>query len=156
MGGSYGGYAALSGLAFTPDVFAAAVHRVGIADMISLHVDRPPYWDLYRGSLSRFYGDPDNADDRCVMAERSPLTHVGAIRAPLLVIHGANDVRVRRDHSDRIVAALRARNRDIEYILFDDEGHGINRTPNRMSYIRAVERFLARHLGGRDGGDPAE
>jgi dipeptidyl aminopeptidase/acylaminoacyl peptidase len=86
------------------------------------------------------------------MAERSPLTRVDAIRAPLLVIHGANDVRVRRDHSDRIVAALKARKRDVEYILFADEGHGINRTTNRLLYIRAVERFLARHLGGRDGG----
>jgi dipeptidyl aminopeptidase/acylaminoacyl peptidase len=150
MGASYGGYAALSGLAFTPDVFVAGVDRVGIADMISLHTDRPPYW--FRGFWSRFYGDPDNPDDRRIMADRSPLTHAAAIRAPLLVIHGANDVRVRRDHSDRIVAALKARNHAVEYLLFDDEGHGLNRTPNRIAYMRAVERFLAHHLGGRDGG----
>ena len=152
VGASYGGYAALSGLAFTPDVFVAAVDRVGIADMISLRTDMPPYWQPYAGALSRFYGDPDNPDERRAMAERSPLTRVDAIRAPLLVIQGANDVRVKRDHSDRIVAALKARNRDVEYILFGDEGHGINRTPNRMAYARALERFLARHLGGRDGG----
>jgi dipeptidyl aminopeptidase/acylaminoacyl peptidase len=150
MGASYGGYAALSGLAFTPDVFVAGVDRVGIADMISLHTDRPAYW--FRGFWSRFYGDPDNPDDRRVMADRSPLTHAAAIRAPLLVIHGANDIRVRRDHSDRIVSALKARNHAVEYLLFDDEGHGLNRTPNRIVYMRAVERFLARHLGGRDGG----
>jgi dipeptidyl aminopeptidase/acylaminoacyl peptidase len=152
MGASYGGYATLSGLAFTPDVFVAGVNRVGIADMISLRTDMPPYWHPYAGVLSRFYGDPDNPGERHVMAERSPLTRVDAIRAPLLVIHGGNDVRVRRDHSDRMVAALKARNHDVEYILFEDEGHGINRTPNRLAYIRAVERFLARHLGGRDGG----
>jgi dipeptidyl aminopeptidase/acylaminoacyl peptidase len=69
------------------------------------------------------------------------------------VVQGANDIRVRRNHSDRIVAELRARNHDVEYLLFDDEGHGINGTPNRLRYMRAVERFLARHLGGRDGGD---
>jgi dipeptidyl aminopeptidase/acylaminoacyl peptidase len=152
MGASYGGYAALSGLAFTPEVFVAGVDRVGVADMVSLRTDMPPYWQPYAGMLSRFYGDPADPRERRTMVERSPLSRVDAIRAPLLVIHGANDVRVRRDHSDRIVAALKARKRDVEYILFADEGHGINRTTNRLLYIRAVERFLARHLGGRDGG----
>jgi len=156
MGASYGGYAALSGLAFTPDVFAAGIDRVGIADVVSLTQDRPPYWELFGGFWSRFYGDVDNPDDRRVMLERSPLTRVDAIRAPLLIVHGANDVRVRRDHSDRIATALLGRSHSVEYILFDDEGHGINRTPNRIAYFRAVERFLARHLGGRDGGDPVE
>ena len=79
-----------------------------------------------------------------------------AIRAPLLVVQGANDVRVKRDHSDRIVEALRARNHDVEYLVFPDEGHTINRTPNMMTYMRAVERFLARTIGGRDGGEVAE
>jgi len=151
MGASYGGYAALSGLAFTPDVFVAGVDRVGVADMISLRTDMPSYWQPYAGLLSRFYGDPDLLDERRVMAERSPINRADAIRAPLLVVQGANDVRVRRDHSDRIVAALKARNHDVEYILFDDEGHGINRTPNHLAYLRAVERFLARHLGGSEG-----
>jgi dipeptidyl aminopeptidase/acylaminoacyl peptidase len=153
MGASYGGYAALSGLAFTPEVFVAGVDRVGVADMVSLRTDMPPYWQPYAGMLSRFYGDPADPRERRTMVERSPLSRVDAIRAPLLVIHGANDVRVRRDHSDRIVQALRARNRNVEYLLFSDEGHGINRTPNRLAYARAVERFLARHLGGRDGGE---
>jgi dipeptidyl aminopeptidase/acylaminoacyl peptidase len=157
MGASYGGYAALSGLAFTPDVFAAGVNRVGIADMVSLIEDWPQYWrtgDM--GFWSQFFGDPRKAEERAALVERSPLAHADAIRAPLLVIHGANDVRVRRDHSDRIVAALRARNHDVEYILFDDEGHAMNRTSNQIRYLRAVERFLARHLGGRDGGDASE
>jgi len=154
MGASYGGYAALSGAAFTPDVFVAAVDRVGISDMVSLIEDWPKYWRVGEmGFWSRFYGDPRKPDERRILAERSPLNHVDAIRAPLLVVHGANDIRVRRDHSDRIVAALRERNHDVEYLLFTDEGHGINRTPNRIAFMRAVERFLARHLGGRDGGD---
>jgi dipeptidyl aminopeptidase/acylaminoacyl peptidase len=91
-----------------------------------------------------------------VLADRSPLNHVDAIRVPLLVVQGANDVRVRHDQSDRLVAALRARNHDAEYLLFPDEGHGLNRTANRVAYMRAVERFLARNLGGRDGGDPPD
>ena len=86
------------------------------------------------GFWSRFYGDVDNAEDRRVMVERSPLTHVDAIRVPLLIIHGANDIRVKRDHSDRIVAALQGRNHNVDYQLFEDEGHGINRTPNRLAF----------------------
>jgi dienelactone hydrolase len=157
MGASYGGYAALLGAAFTPDVFVAAVDRVGIADMVSLIENWPPYWRVDdMGFWSRFFGDPRKPEERAYLAEGSPLTRVDAIRVPLLVIHGANDVRVRRDHSDRIVAALKARNHDVEYILFPDEGHGINLTSNRLTYYRSVERFLARHLGGRDGGDVAE
>ena len=157
MGGSYGGYSALSGAAFTPDVFVAAVDRVGISDMVSLIEDWPKYWRVGdMGFWSRFFGDPRKPEERSLLADRSPLNHADAIRAPLLVVQGANDVRVRRDHSDRIVAALRARNHDVEYLLFPDEGHGINHTANRIAFMRAVERFLARHLGGRDGGDAAD
>jgi dipeptidyl aminopeptidase/acylaminoacyl peptidase len=156
VGASYGGYAALWGLAFTPDVFAAGVDRVGIADMLSLRADGPPQWYLSRGFHTRFYGDMGNADDRRIMADRSPLAHIDAIRAPLLVCHGVNDIRVKRDHSDRIVAALKARRLAVEYLLFEDEGHSINRTPNRVAFWRAVEHFLSRYLGGRDGGDRAE
>jgi dipeptidyl aminopeptidase/acylaminoacyl peptidase len=157
MGASYGGYAALSGAAFTPDTFVAAVDRVGISDMVTLIEDWPKYWrtgDM--GFWSQFFGDPRKSDERNVLAERSPLNHVDAMRVPLLIAQGANDIRVRRDQSDRIVAALRARNHDVDYLLFPDEGHGINRTANRMAFARAVEQFLARHLGGRDGGDPAD
>ncbi len=157
MGASYGGYSALSGAAFTPDVFVAAVDRVGISDMVSLIEDWPRYWRVGgMGFWSRFFGDPSKPEERQLLAERSPLNYVDAIRVPVLVVQGANDIRVRRDQSDRIVAALQARNHDVEYLLFPDEGHGINQTPNRIAFMRAVERFLARHLGGRDGGDAAE
>jgi dipeptidyl aminopeptidase/acylaminoacyl peptidase len=154
MGASYGGYSALSGAAFTPDMFVAAVDVVGIADMVSLIEDWPKYWRVGdMGFWSRFFADPRKPEERSLLAERSPLNHVDAIRVPLLVVQGANDVRVRRDQSDRMVAALRAHNHEVEYLLFPDEGHSFNRTPNRIAYMRAVERFLARHLGGRDGGD---
>jgi acetyl esterase/lipase len=150
MGGSYGGYAALSGAAFTPDVFAAAIDRVGISDMVSLIEDWPVYWQTGEmGFWKKFYGDPKDPKGRAYLMERSPLHSVDAIRIPLLVVHGANDVRVRRDHSDRIVEALKARKRDVQYIVFDDEGHGLNRTANQLTFVRAVEKFLARHLGGR-------
>jgi dipeptidyl aminopeptidase/acylaminoacyl peptidase len=122
--------------------------------MDSLIEDWPKYWRVGdMGVWSRFFGDPRKPDERSVLAERSPLNQAQAIHIPLLVAQGANDVRVRRDQSDRIVESLRARNHDVEYLLFPDEGHGINATPNRVAYMRAVERFLARHLGGRDGGD---
>jgi len=157
MGGSYGGYSTLSGLAFTPDVFVAGVDRVGISDMVSLIEDWPAYWRAGEmGFWYRFFADPRNPEERRILADRSPLTHADAIKAPLLVIQGANDVRVKRDQSDRIVAALQARSHPVEYILFGDEGHGINGTANRVTYLRAVEKFLAKHLGGRDGGDPRD
>ena len=96
MGASYGGYAALSGAAFTPDVFTAAVDRVGISDMVSLIEDCPKYWRVGdMGFWSRFFGDPRKPEERSLLAERSPLNHAGAVRVPLLIVHGANDVRVR-------------------------------------------------------------
>ena len=140
-----------------PTCSSAAVDRVGISDMVSLIEDWPKYWRVGdMGFWSRFFGDPRKPEERALLAERSPLNHADAIRAPLLVVQGANDMRVRRDHSDRIVAALRGRNHDVEYVLFPDEGHGLNQTANRIAFMRAVERFLARHLGGRDGGDPRD
>src|SRR4029078_4278125 len=127
MGASYGGYAALSGAAFTPDVFVAAVDRVGISDMGRLIEDWPRYWRVgYMSFWSRFYGDPRKPAERGLLAERSPLNHVDAIRVPLLVVQGANDIRVRRDQSDRLVAALRARNHDAEYLLFPYHVHALD------------------------------
>ena len=128
------------------------VTRVGVADWVSTIEQWPAYWragDM--GFWSRFYGDPRKPEERKLLAERSPVNHTDAIRIPMLVLHGANDVRVRRDNSDRVVAALRARQHEAEYIVFPDEGHGINGTRNRLTYMRAVERFLAKHLGGREG-----
>ena len=151
MGASFGGYAALSGAAFTPDVFVAAVDRVGVSDWASIIEQWPRYWragDM--GFWKRFFGDPKNPADRKLLTERSPVFHTDAIRIPMLVAQGANDVRVPRDQSDRVVAALRARKQEVEYIVFPDEGHPMNGTANTVAYLRAVEHFLAKHLGGRE------
>jgi dipeptidyl aminopeptidase/acylaminoacyl peptidase len=150
-GRSFGGYEALVGLAFTPDVFAAGVSIVGFADVASLIEDFPPYWKHWTYLWRDFAGDPADPAQRAEMDARSPLGHVDAIASPLLVAQGANDVRVLRDQSDRLVAALRERGRDVRYLVFDDEGHAIQRWQNQVVLNRAVEDFLAEHLGGRSG-----
>jgi len=110
----------------------------------------PPYWrPLLAGTWFRFVGDPDDPDDLADLEARSPINRVDAIRAPLLVLQGANDPRVTKHESDQIVEALRERGVPVEYIVKDDEGHGFVKPENRMDVYRAVERFLARHLGGR-------
>jgi dipeptidyl aminopeptidase/acylaminoacyl peptidase len=154
-GGSYGGYAALVGVTFTPDVFAAAVSYVGPSSLVTLARSFPAYWrPLLASTWFRYVGDPDDPDDLADMERRSPLNHVDRIVTPLLVIQGANDPRVTKQESDQIVAALRARGVDVDYIVKDDEGHGFVKPENRMDAYGAVERFFAKHLGGRvaDGG----
>jgi dipeptidyl aminopeptidase/acylaminoacyl peptidase len=149
-GGSYGGYAALVGASFTPDVFACAVSVVGPSSLVTLIRSFPAYWKpLLAGSWYRYVGDPDDPQQLADLEARSPMSRVGDITAPLLVIQGANDPRVTKPESDQIVGALRARGVEVEYIVKDDEGHGFVRPENRMDVYRALERFLARHLGGR-------
>jgi dipeptidyl aminopeptidase/acylaminoacyl peptidase len=149
-GGSYGGYAALVGATFTPGVFAAAVSVVGPSSLVTLVRSFPPYWRPFLASTwFRYVGDPDDPEQLADLEARSPLNRVGAIRAPLLVIQGANDPRVTKAESDQIVAALRERGLVVEYLVKDDEGHGFVKPENRLDAYRAIERFLARHLGGR-------
>jgi dipeptidyl aminopeptidase/acylaminoacyl peptidase len=150
FGGSYGGYAALVGATFTPDVFAAVVSYVGPSSLVTLVRSFPAYWRPFMESTwFRFVGDPEKPDDVADMEARSPLNRVDAIRAPLLVIQGATDPRVTRQESEQIVAALRARGVAVEYLVKEDEGHGFVKPENRMEAYRAIELFLARHLGGR-------
>ncbi|MET8875029.1 S9 family peptidase [Nocardia sp. NPDC004604] len=147
IGGSYGGYAALVGVTFTPDVFAAAVDYVGMSNLANFLRTIPPFskpqvannWHL-------FVGDPDDPEQEADMLARSPITHVDRIRTPLLVIQGANDVRVVRAESDNLVAALRARGVEVEYLLAADEGHGFVNPDNQIEMFHVVERFFARHL----------
>ncbi|MCP5084345.1 MAG: S9 family peptidase [Alphaproteobacteria bacterium] len=148
-GHSYGGYATLVGLTFTPDIFAAGISVVGVADLVSAFESFPSYW---KNSLARWHayvGHPENPEDRTDMASRSPINYVDRINKPMLVVHGANDVRVSRSHSDRIVAAVTKNGRAAKYIVFDDEGHNIRKQRNKMTFARALEQFLAQHLGGR-------
>jgi dipeptidyl aminopeptidase/acylaminoacyl peptidase len=149
-GGSYGGYAALVGATFTPDVFAAVVSVVGPSSLVTLVRSFPPYWRPFLASTwFRYVGDPDDPEQLADMEARSPLARVDRIRAPLLVVQGANDPRVTKQESDQIVAALRGRGVEVEYLVKDDEGHGFVKPENRLEAYAAIERFLARHLGGR-------
>jgi dipeptidyl aminopeptidase/acylaminoacyl peptidase len=149
MGGSYGGYATLAGLAFTPDVYAAGVSIVGPSNLITLLDSIPPYWESIRKLFTQRMGDPGTAEGRAQLERQSPLNSANKIKSPLLVIQGANDPRVKKAESDQIVVALRERGFPVEYIVAPDEGHGFARPVNNMAMFAASEKFLAKHIGGR-------
>jgi dipeptidyl aminopeptidase/acylaminoacyl peptidase len=149
LGGSYGGYATLAGLAFTPDVYAAGVSLVGPSSLLTLLSSIPPYWEAARVVFHKRMGDPSTPEGKAQLERQSPLNSATKIRAPLLVVQGANDPRVKKAESDQIVVALRERGFPVEYIVAPDEGHGFARPVNNMAWIAAAERFLAKHLGGR-------
>src|ERR1700728_2294312 len=146
-GGSYGGYAALVGAAFTPDVFCCAVDIVGPSNLKTLLETIPPYWAPMIAQLYRRVGNPET--DAEFLWSRSPLSRARDIRIPLLIAQGANDPRVKQAESEQIVAALTDAGIDYEYMLFPDEGHGFAKPGNRLKFYAAAERFLARYLGGR-------
>ena len=152
-GHSYGGYAALVGLTFTPEVFAAAVNVVGVADLVRTAETFPPYWKNWLHRWLDYVGDPAVPEDREDMAARSPINFVSRIKRPLLMVQGANDVRVVREHSDRIAQAMTKAGLPFEYVVFEDEGHAIRKWQNRLAFARHLEVFLANHLGGRTGED---
>ena len=149
MGASYGGYATLAGLAFTPDVYAAGVSIVGPSNLITLLNSIPPYWEAGRIIFHERMGNPNTAEGKAMLTSRSPLSAANQIKAPLLVIQGANDPRVNKAESEQIVIALRERGFPVEYMLAPDEGHGFARPINNLALFTAAEKFLAKHLGGR-------
>ena len=146
-GGSYGGYAALVGAAFTPDVFRCAVDIVGPSNLKTLIESIPPYWAPLVAQFHTRVGNPEMEAD--LLWARSPLSKADQIRIPLLIAQGANDPRVKQAESEQIVAALKERGIDYQYLLFPDEGHGFAQPENRLKFYAAAEAFLARHLGGR-------
>ena len=148
-GGSYGGYATLAGLTFTPETFACGVDIVGPSNLITLLDSIPPYWGPMRSIFTSRMGNPDTAEGRALLVERSPLTHVANIRKPLLIGQGANDPRVKQAESDQIVAAMEARDIPVTYALYPDEGHGFARPQNNIAFNAVTESFLGRCLGGR-------
>jgi dipeptidyl aminopeptidase/acylaminoacyl peptidase len=156
MGGSYGGYATLAGVAFTPDVYRAAVDIVGPANLLTLLDAIPPYWESMRKIMYARMADPSTPEGKAWMKERSPLTDAGKIKTPLMVVQGANDPRVNRREAEQIVIALRDRGYTVEYLLAPDEGHGFARPVNNMAMFMAAEKFLAQNLDGRyqEGGTP--
>jgi dipeptidyl aminopeptidase/acylaminoacyl peptidase len=156
MGGSYGGYATLAGVAFTPDVYAAAVAVAAPVNLITLLGTIPPYWEAGRIELYSRIANPNTPEGKALLEAESPLNSASKIKTPLMVVQGANDPRVKQAEAEQIVIALRDRGFPVEYLLAPDEGHGYARPVNNMAMMMASEKFLAAHLGGRyqDGGTP--
>ncbi len=149
MGGSYGGYATLAGLTFTPDRFACGVDIVGPSNLITLLDSIPPYWESFRRVLEMRVGDPNTEEGRAILEAASPLNSVDNISKPLLIGQGANDPRVKQAESDQIVSAMEEKGIPVTYVLFPDEGHGFARPENRLAFYGVAEGFLATCLGGR-------
>ena len=146
-GGSYGGYAALVGATFTPDLFCCAIDIVGPSNLITLIQTIPPYWSTFLSTFHKRVGDP--ATEEAFLKSRSPLFHVDNIKIPMLIAQGANDPRVKQSESEQIVTAMKSKGIQYEYMLFPDEGHGFAKPENRLNFYAAAEKFLAQHLGGR-------
>jgi dipeptidyl aminopeptidase/acylaminoacyl peptidase len=144
-GGSYGGYAALAGAAFTPDLYACAVDIVGPSNIATLIKSIPPYWEPLRRIFDLRVGNVDTELD--FLNERSPLFKAHQIKIPMLIAQGANDPRVKQAESEMIVQSLRAKNKPVEYMLFPDEGHGFAKPENRLKFYAKAEEFLSKHLG---------
>ncbi|MEM9275002.1 MAG: S9 family peptidase [Cyanobacteria bacterium P01_F01_bin.143] len=147
MGGSYGGYATLAGLTFTPEVFACGIDIVGPSNLITLMETIPPYWAPLMAMFQHRVGNL--ATEKEFLESRSPLFFVDQIQKPLLIGQGANDPRVKESESEQIVAAMRKSGKPVEYVLYTDEGHGFARPENRLHFYAVAEEFLAKHLGGR-------
>lgn len=148
MGFSYGGYATMVGLTFTPDVFVAGVAVVGISDLMTWFKNIPSYWAPIRAMLVRRVGDPDKEEE--FLRSRSPMSFIDRVRAPLLIAHGANDVRVVVAESEQMAEAMRKANKPLEYVVtYGDEGHRFVRPETRLHFYAKAEEFLAKHLGGR-------
>ncbi|MDQ2907712.1 MAG: S9 family peptidase [Chloroflexota bacterium] len=146
-GGSYGGYAALVGATFTPDLFCCAVDIVGPSNLITLIQTIPPYWSTFLANFHNRVGNPETEED--FLKSRSPLFKVEQIKIPMLIAQGANDPRVKQAESEQIVEAMKRKGVDYEYMLFPDEGHGFAKPENRLKFYAAAEKFLAKYLGGR-------
>lgn len=148
MGGSYGGYATLVGLTFTPDTFACGVDIVGPSNLVTLLQSIPPYWESEVEQFTRRIGDYRTDDGKQFLASISPLTRAAAIKKPLLIGQGKNDPRVKQAESDQIVAAMQAKHIPVTYVVYPDEGHGFARPQNNKSFNAVAEIFLAQCLGG--------
>jgi dipeptidyl aminopeptidase/acylaminoacyl peptidase len=149
MGGSYGGFAALVGLTFTPDVFACGVDIVGPSNLVTLMESIPEYWKPGMAMWRTRVGDVSTPEGREFLKSRSPLTFVDRIARPLLIGHGANDPRVKIGESNQIVEAMKARSVPVTYVVYPDEGHGFMRPENRAAFFGIAEAFLSQSLGGR-------
>lgn len=148
-GASYGGYAVLAGMAFTPEIYACGVDYVGVSNLFTLLESIPPYWEPMRQMLYEMAGDPEK--DKDLIKEISPVFHADKVAAPLFIAQGANDPRVKKAESDQMVKAMKKRGIDVPYMVKDNEGHGFRNEENRFEFYRAMEQFLSKHLHGRIG-----
>ena len=144
-GASYGGYATLAGLTFTPNLYACGVDYVGVSNIFTLLETLPPYWELGRQMMYEMIGNPETEKDLLIAA--SPIFHVDSIKVPLFVAQGANDPRVKQAESDQIVEALSSRAVDVPYMLKEDEGHGFSNEENKFDFYSEMEKFLTKHIG---------
>ncbi len=149
VGGSYGGYATLVGLTFTPDTFACGVDLVGPSNLVTLLETIPPYWAPAIELFAKRVGDHRTEDGKAFLKSRSPLTFTDKIKKPLLIGQGANDPRVKQSESDQIVGAMQKKKIPVTYVVFPDEGHGFARPQNRTAFNAVWEAFLSECLGGR-------
>ena len=144
-GASYGGYATLAGLAYTPDLYACGVDYVGVANLFTFLKTIPPYWKPYLEMMYEMVGHPEK--DKELLTKASPALNADRIKAPLLIAQGARDPRVNKDESDQMVAALKARGIDVPYLVKDNEGHGFRNEENQFEFYEQMEQFLDKHLG---------
>ena len=144
-GASYGGYATLAGLTFTPDLYACGVDYVGVSSLFTFMESMPPYWELYRNMLYEMVGHPEK--DKDLLASSSPLLHIDKIKVPLFIAQGANDPRVKKSESDQVVEALKSVGIDVPYMVKDNEGHGFYNQENEFDFYREMEKFLKKHIG---------
>jgi len=149
MGGSYGGYATLAGVAFTPDVYACGVDIVGPSNLFTLLESIPAYWESFKKTMYMRMGDPETEEGRAILKKESPLFSADKIKSPLLIVQGANDPRVKQAESDQIVVALRKLGTPVEYLLAENEGHGYHNPINSQAMFAASEKFLAKYCGTR-------
>lgn len=156
LGGSYGGYAALAGLAFTPDRYAAGVCLFGISDLVDYASHSPVEWQAYAGDTTRRLADPSTIDGQKTLCDLSPVNHASAFKAPLLIYHGANDNLIPVSHARRMVDAMKKSGKTVDYLLATHEGHGFSRPESEIAVYHAIEIFLHEHLGGKVGPAPTK
>jgi dipeptidyl aminopeptidase/acylaminoacyl peptidase len=152
MGGSFGGFSVLAGLTFYPDLYACGVDLVGVSNLMTFMETIPPYWKTEMELLYKRVGDPRSEEGKALLKKHSPVNYIERISKPLLIAQGANDPRVNKDESDQVANAMKAKNIPVTYLLYPDEGHGMARPENGLSFYALAEAFLAKYLGGESEG----